>query len=1086
MTTRLSLLRDRIEPIARPLLYLLLVLGLGIRLLFIREHGFLNDIEAFASWAITLASHPLSQFYGTAGFADYPPGYFYILRAIGVLWAHLFAARDAGYAILDVLVKIPGIVADLAIGALLYALVTRFAGKAFGLLAAALYVLNPATIFISAVWGQVDAVAAFFALLAIYSILRSGDDESGTLRWSLLAWTAFSFSLLVKPQAAVLAPLLIAYAFVGTRWRATSVRAAGAGILAAFGLAWLVALPFHPALDPLSVFAWLYKQYQFGASVYPYNSVNAMNLWTITAPFWQSDSATIFGIPQGLWGIGLVVAATSLATWRYLQERSEGALLEGSAIALLAFYMLATRMHERYSFDGVLFCIAAIGVARRYIWGALILSVVLFVNLKYAYAYLTVVTNHTTGVDTMNLWPTVTHPLSLVAVLTFFALSYGFLSLSGESEPGKRDADPTVEAIKAWFARGGRKWFAPRNGLAALAWPLDYLISAALTVASFVLSFVNYWKPGQKIFDEIYFARAAEEYLRNVRIYENTHPPLTKLLITASTWLFGGLPRGDNAHGWRFVDVLFGALVIPIVYAFARRVTRSTLFATIATTLFLFDGMHYVQSRIATPEGIVIVFSVAAVYAFYRFWIASQVNERRHVDLPWLAYPITIAISLGIGSLFGVFYGVVFTKLNPMANPTVTTIAEILIALYVAVGLYLIARLIVLPKMFGDGLTERSFPDGSFALIGPDGVRVTTFDGGRIEPGSKTPVRGSQTTVRNGNLVAQIEPGVEFEYRRDGSVQYATPDGRVTYRDNRIESEAGEREDGRSAGLWLIAFTVALGCLIASKWYGVMGFGVSWLVLILVASQRFGKKKIALWGNPRGFRLDVALLSIVFISMTVYMLAWVPDIARNAKSVNEIHNFNDVVYRQYTMFEYHDHLKATHPYSSKFWEWPLDMVPVAYYYKDMRRNPADPNGCCVREITSMPNPFILWFGLLAIPIVGVLAWRERHKGYALLVLDYLLQWLPWSLSPRIAFEYHYYVDIPLVCICNAIVLQRLWQWGDRQEESKKFVARGLVGAYVLLVIAGFMYFFPILSATPITWNAWHERMWFSKWIIGPG
>ncbi len=1086
MITRPSALRDRIESIARPLLYILLALGLAIRLLFIRENGFSNDIAAFASWAITLASHPLSQFYGTAGFADYPPGYFYVLRVIGVIWQHLFAAHDLNYATLDLLVKVPGILADLAIGALLYALVLRFAGKAFGLLAAALYLLNPATIFISAIWGQVDAVAAFFALLAIYAILRSGDDESGTMRWSLLAWTAFSFSLLVKPQAAVLAPLLVAYAFVGTPRRAAGLRAAGVGVLAGLGLAWLVALPFHPAFDPLSVFTWLYERYQFGASVYPVNSANAMNLWTITAPFWQSDSATIFGIPQAMWGIGLVVAATALATWRYLQERSEGALLEGAAIALLAFYMLATRMHERYSFDGVLFCIAAIGVARRYIWGAIVLSIVLFVNLKYAYAYLTVVTNHTAGVNAMNLWPTVTHPLSLIAVLTFFALSYGFLSIAGESEPGKRDADPSVEAIKIWFGQGPRKWFAPRNGLAALAWPLDYLISAALTVASFVLSFVNYWKPGEKIFDEIYFARAAEEYLRNVRIYENTHPPLTKLLITASTWLFGGLPRGDNAHGWRFVDVLFGALVIPIVYAFARRVTRSTLFATIATTLFLFDGMHYVQSRIATPEGIVIVFSVAAVYAFYRFWNASQVNERRHVDLPWWSYPTTIAISLAIGSLFGLLYGVVFTKLNPMANPTVTIVAEVLISLYVAVGLYLIGRLMVLPRIFGDGLRERSFPDGSFALIGPDGVRVSTFDGGRIEPGSKTPVRGSMTTVRNGNLVAALEPGVTFEYRRDGSVRYESPEGAVTYRDNCIESDAGEREEGRHAGLWLIAFTVALGCLIASKWYGVMGFGVSWLVLILVASQRFWKKKIALWGNPRGFRLDVALLSIVFISMTVYMLAWVPDIARNAKSVNEIHNFNDVVYRQYTMFEYHDHLKATHPYSSKYWEWPLDMVPVAYYYKDLRRNPADPNGCCVREITSMPNPFILWFGLLAITIVGVLAWRERHKGYALLVLDYLLQWLPWSLSPRIAFEYHYYVDIPLVCICNAIVLQRLWQWGDRQEESKKFIARGLVGAYVLLVIAGFVYFFPILSATPITWNQWHDRMWFSKWIIGPG
>ena len=102
------------------------------------------------------------------------------------------------------------------------------------------------------------------------------------------------------------------------------------------------------------------------------------------------------------------------------------------------------------------------------------------------------------------------------------------------------------------------------------------------------------------------------------------------------------------------------------------------------------------------------------------------------------------------------------------------------------------------------------------------------------------------------------------------------------------------------------------------------------------------------------------------------------------------------------------------------------------------------------------------------------------------MLDYLLQWLPWSLSPRIAFEYHYYVDIPLICICNAIVLQRLWQWGDRQQETKKMLARGLVGAYVLLVIAGFIYFFPILSATPITYNQWYQRMWIPKWIIGPG
>ena len=56
------------------------------------------------------------------------------------------------------------------------------------------------------------------------------------------------------------------------------------------------------------------------------------------------------------------------------------------------------------------------------------------------------------------------------------------------------------------------------------------------------------------------------------------------------------------------------------------------------------------------------------------------------------------------------------------------------------------------------------------------------------------------------------------------------------------------------------------------------------------------------------------------------------------------------------MFEYHDHLTATHPYSSKWWEWPLDLVPVAYFYQDHRANQQDPKGCCVYEITSLPNP----------------------------------------------------------------------------------------------------------------------------------
>ena len=242
--------------------------------------------------------------------------------------------------------------------------------------------------------------------------------------------------------------------------------------------------------------------------------------------------------------------------------------------------------------------------------------------------------------------------------------------------------------------------------------------------------------------------------------------------------------------------------------------------------------------------------------------------------------------------------------------------------------------------------------------------------------------------------------------------------------------------------------------------------------------------------------LDGALVTIVFVAMTVYGLVWVPDLVRQAPDPNEVHNINDVVMRQYSMYDYHAHLTATHPYASKWFEWPFDYVPVAYYYEDHRdqdRTQSNPDKqCCIYEVTSMPNPLNMWFGLFCVPFFGFLAWRERNKGYALLIVTYLLQWLPWMRSPRLAWEYHFYVNIPLICLCNAIVLLRIWQWsraaGLSPDESRN---RRLIGTTAVcgisgIIVASFVFFFPVLSAWPLTYDAWHARMWLPTWIIEPG
>ncbi len=80
------------------------------------------------------------------------------------------------------------------------------------------------------------------------------------------------------------------------------------------------------------------------------------------------------------------------------------------------------------------------------------------------------------------------------------------------------------------------------------------------------------------------------------------------------------------------------------------------------------------------------------------------------------------------------------------------------------------------------------------------------------------------------------EDPLTIEYRRDATVSYDTPEGEAIYSDDQIRA-GGAVEDGRSSKLWLVFFTVALGLLVSTKWYGVMGFGVSFVVLIFVWLQ---------------------------------------------------------------------------------------------------------------------------------------------------------------------------------------------------------------------------------------------------------
>ena len=124
---------------------------------------------------------------------------------------------------------------------------------------------------------------------------------------------------------------------------------------------------------------------------------------------------------------------------------------------------------------------------------------------------------------------------------------------------------------------------------------------------------------GGMFFDEIYHGRTAYEIMRGIKVYENTHPYLGKLLIIPGIELFGMTP-----FGWRFTNVIFAALFIFMMYYFALQIFKKRLFAFTAAFILTYSFMHLTQSRIALIDTFGVFFVFISYYFLYRFIIKQK------------------------------------------------------------------------------------------------------------------------------------------------------------------------------------------------------------------------------------------------------------------------------------------------------------------------------------------------------------------------------------------------------------------------------------------------------------------------------
>ncbi len=507
--------------------------------------GFAADLDAFRFWAADLGANGPWGAYSRGYFLDYLPGYLWILWPLGALSGLVTGSFDPG-----VLVKLPAIVADglLILASVRLARELGASTRAQQVLAL-LLAFAPATWLSSAVWGQVDSVGTSVLIFATTELIRGKTLRAGVL---------VALAAVIKPQFGILIPILVLLALVRSRrardpWSVPLVGLAGIAVLS------LVALPF--GLTVIDVVAKVGE----AAGNYPYLSVNAWNLWALADSggaglvangTWGSDIAPLFGAgpPAIFIGTALLLAAITFAL-RGARHDERTRTVAALAVIAIAFFVLPTRVHERYLFPAVPLTLVLAAALPRWRLIALAVSLVFTLN---AWGVLTLDYLQNPGLPDLGWFTDALHTpaaivlVAAVSVCALFAAGYELLRLPTGVQIRAQlkqsfTAGSSTAAARAAAREVASAQPAPRQRLNRVdLWMLLVIAVMALSLRG--------WRVGEPTrfhFDEVYHVRTATEFTQFWKygephaIYEYTHPHLAKYAIAAGLASFGA-PRVDG------------------------------------------------------------------------------------------------------------------------------------------------------------------------------------------------------------------------------------------------------------------------------------------------------------------------------------------------------------------------------------------------------------------------------------------------------------------------------------------------------------------------------------------------------------
>ena len=928
-----------------------------------------------------------------------------------------------------ILFKLPSIVCDLLTISLLFKIAKKNFRTRGAMLLAAAYAFNPCSIMDSGIWAQIDGVLALCGLLVCWFLYKKKPG---------FAVIAFTLAILTEPIAIVLTPVLVIGiiddlfldGFVAKEAGKFAVCLVGsiAGVI-------LICLPMGVSK--------VWENTLMGINGLQYCSVNGYNFWNLIGFNWTAENTTYLGVKAQILSAVLVCAGVIfMVIYHYVTKRKKENYFVIGAFSVMLLFGFGMRMHERYLFISMILLLAGYlmkPVIENYLL-YIFFTMVQFGNMAYVfYVY------SPTSYNPKATCPKFVSLMFMVGFIAFlvkmcmhcFSKRAAVDNAANVEKTVKQEArieekSPILASVKM------PKW-TKYDTIAVLAITIVYSCFAMHDVGNRYAPSTEwlYDQNSTEVANEIILDLGENSGVQNINYflgnYENR-----KCKVESGDALTGPWTEYSN---FDMVSVFcWGQQPIPIQNRYIRisfdipqdqwhkKVSIKELVftradGTIITPLNsndypnLFDEQEMFPGR-STFRDSTYFDEIYHARTAYEFVHGLTTYENTHPPLG------KIIMSLGVRA-FGM-------------NPFGWRIMGVLFGIFMVPVMYAFSR--------------RMFKETWIATVA---TIMLAFDF----------MHFSQTRI------ATIDVFVTFFIICSYYFMYKYY--QMSFYDTSL----------KKTFMTLGACGILMGCQMAAKWTGVYAAGGLAVIFFVTLGKRFqeylyAKKHLGgvtngishdyIAKNFIGHTVKTVLFCCVFfvvIPAVIYTASYLPfyDYEGTTGLVDKM------LKNQHLMFTYHQGVDQVHPFSSRWWQWPIIYRPIWYFSGIVNETTAE-------GISAFGNPAVWWAGIPAFFYLLHRVIRKSDKKALFLVIGYLSQYLPWVFIGRTTFIYHYFTSVPFVVLMVAYCLYLL--------VKKVKVPKAVVFGYAGIVVILFLLFYPVLSGQPVNKQfVYHILRWMDTWVL---